>query len=309
MSIAAEYDAYLSGFRHLAPHTRQRHIRWLHRWLLFLRARGEDVFQPSLESVGAFSEQVRRQYSVTSQWQATSVLRSFYEWLWLNGKTGGNPFRLVRRPKPINRARVILTEEEMLRLLAAFDGTRSSDIRDRAMVHFMYATLCRPGEVCELRMQQLDLARGGVIRYSAKTNREKWLPLYPAAIEAMNDWLTWGRPRYLRGRSSPFVFIGQAGRPQTTRNGRVVGVTTETLRQVIRRAAKRAGLDHNLTPYDIRHTAATHMIERGANLRYVQELLDHVDIRTTQIYTHVRPKALRAQYEMYHPLAAAGVGL
>src|SRR5690606_25530837 len=160
---------------------------------------------------------------------------------------------------------------------------------DRAMVHFMYATLCRPGEVCELKMQQLDLARGGVIRYSAKTNREKWLPLYPAAIEAMNDWLTWGRPRYLRGRSSPFVFIGQAGRPQTTRNGRVVGVTTETLRQVIRRAAKRAGLDHNLTPYDIRHTAATHMIERGANLRYVQELLDHVDIRTTQIYTHVRP--------------------
>lgn len=309
MSISSDYDRYLSDFRNLSEHVRRRHIRWLHRWLLFLRSRGEDYLQPSLEAVGEFTRKVRVEYSVTTQWQATGALRSFYEWLWLNGKVGGNPFRLVKRDKPVRRARTILTEEEIMRMLESFDGSRLSDIRDRAMLHYMYATLCRPGEVCELQMQHLDLQRGGVVRVSPKTRKEIWLPLPQPSLQALQDWLTWGRPQFLRDMTSPFVFIGRSGRARASRNGRPCGITTESLRQMIRRAAQRAGIDYrNLTPYDIRHTAATHMIERGAGLRYVQELLDHTDIRTTQIYTHVRPQALREQYEMFHPLGRVGIG-
>lgn len=301
-SLLEEFSQYLRGMRHLSKHVENRHLRWVGRWVNYLCQRDEDPMSPHLNTVADWSAWIREHLSPSSQRQALAALRAFYEYLWLTGRAAGNPFKAIKADKPRERARTILTVEQMRAMFAALDGTAPTDIRDRAILHYMYATLCRPGEACEATIDSLDLKAAAVIRYSPKTRREKWVPLYPDAVEALKVWLQWGRPYYLQGKRSPFLFIGALGRSSSTRNGRIVGITTETLRQIIRRTAERAGITLKLTPYDIRHTAATHLLENGADIRYIQELLDHVDIRTTQIYTHVRPNALRRTYEQYHPM-------
>jgi integrase/recombinase XerD len=171
------------------------------------------------------------------------------------------------------------------------DGKRRG-LRDRALLELLYACGLRVSEAVGLRGSQVDLA-AGFVTVLGKGSKERVVPLGRPARAALEAYLQRERPRLLRGRPSPFVFLGPGGRP----------LTRQAVWKLVRRRALAAGLGRRVSPHTLRHTFATHLLAGGADLRVVQTLLGHVDIGTTQIYTHVAPARLRQVHRRHHPRA------
>ena len=180
----------------------------------------------------------------------------------------------------------------MERLLAAPDTRPSRGLRDRAMLEVLYACGLRVSELVSLRVGQLELRRG-LLRVQGKGGRERLVPLGSKAAEALEVYLEAGRGALVKGRSE-VVFPGRRGQP----------LTRQAFWALIRRLGLRAGISPaRLSPHVVRHSFATHLVERGADLRTVQLLLGHRDISTTEIYTHVARERLRRLYDEHHPRA------
>jgi integrase/recombinase XerC len=182
-------------------------------------------------------------------------------------------------------------------LEAAGDRAEESDddpvlLRDVAMVELLYATGVRVGELCSLDVDDVDAGRR-MVRVLGKGNKERVVPFGVPAAEAMEAWLTRGRPRLSSGHSPPAAFLGRRG-------GRV---NQRQVRQVVHLALERIEGAPSLGPHGLRHSAATHLLDGGADLRSVQELLGHATLTTTQLYTHVSVERLRTSYRQAHPRA------
>jgi integrase/recombinase XerD len=200
-----------------------------------------------------------------------------------------------RRPLP-----VVPSRAEMERLVEA-PGARPAGslmstvtaraLRDRAALELLYAAGLRASELCRLRMDELH-GELGVVRPTGKGSKERVVPVGRPALAALHAYLADGRPRLLKGRPSDYVFIGNAGRP----------LSRMALFKIVRRYAKVAGITRKLSPHKLRHAFATHLLQGGADLRAVQEMLGHADISTTEIYTHVDGDALRTAVDQHHPL-------
>jgi integrase/recombinase XerD len=189
-----------------------------------------------------------------------------------------------RLPKSLSRAQVE-------RLLDALPARRPLDLRDRALLECLYATGARVQEACDWRLEDLR-AGEGVIRCVGKGRKERWVPVGARALEAVQAWLEGARPRLDR-TGSERLFLSRSGRP------------LERVRvfRIVRERAAAAGLAVGLSPHALRHTFATHLLEGGADLRAVQELLGHASVRTTQVYTHVDRARLKRVHRAYHPRA------
>jgi site-specific recombinase XerD len=218
-------------------------------------------------------------------------LRDFHEWLLDYGHAARNPWRKVRARKPPKKLPRFLSPEEIHRMIDTLDRPHWRDIRDRAMLLFLYSTACRVSEACTLDMSALDLDRG-VALVMGKGRKEGYVVVAPRAAEAIRLYLRAVRPRLADTTAGP-VFLGLHGR----------AMTTTAVRDALIRAAQRAGIDRHVHPHMIRHTAATHMHMAGADIRLIQEYLRHEDIGTTAIYTHVNPAAVQDAHRQFHPLA------
>ena len=221
-----------------------------------------------------------------------SAARSFFRWLLEHGRVKSHPATGLRTPR---RARPLphhLELSEVEALLAAPDLSTSAGRRDRALLECMYSAGTRAAETVGLNRSDLDLARG-VARVRGKGRKERLAPLGSHALSALQDYL--GDPERPRPRpqDADAVFLNQRG-------GRL---TTRSLGRVVENAALRAGLRRHVTPHVLRHCFATHLLDRGADLKAVQELLGHAHLVTTQIYTHVSVEGLRKIYEQAHPRA------
>lgn len=222
-----------------------------------------------------------------------SAVRVFTAWAHRRGLMPDDPGAGLASPRGRRHLPRVLRQDEAVALL---DRTAADDspagLRDRALLELLYATGARVGEVCGLDVDDLDTARR-TVRVVGKGAKERVIPMGIPAVEALAAWLSRGRPQWATPDSGPAVFLGARGRRLDPRSAR---------RVVHGRLAALPDAP-DLGPHGLRHTAATHLLEGGADLRSVQELLGHATLGTTQIYTHVSIDRLRATYERAHPRA------
>jgi integrase/recombinase XerD len=196
----------------------------------------------------------------------------------------------LESPKSIQRLPVFLNVQQVEQLLAAPDTSQPAGVRDRAMLELLYATGLRVTELLHLSLNDVHLDAGYVLAFG-KGRKERMVPIGSLAIDWVTQYLNGAREVLLHGRASRALFVSNRGRP-FTRQGFFL---------LLRRYALKAGLPRRISPHKLRHSFATHLLEGGADLRAVQTMLGHADISTTEIYTHVDRRRLRALYNQHHP--------
>jgi integrase/recombinase XerD len=223
-------------------------------------------------------------------------LRSFYKYLLMEELVRLDPTENLESPKIRQSLPTYLRIEEVDRLLAAPNLTTPIGLRDRAMLEVFYSTGLRVSEVLNLRISDVDM-RLGYVRCIGKGNKERLVPIGRKAIEAVEQYLTLSRPQFVRpgnpAAHHQVLFLTRLGR----RLSRI------SIWKIMHDYGIRLGLRGRLTPHKLRHSFATHLLERGADLRSVQLMLGHADISTTQIYTHVVEERLKQVYKAHHPRA------
>ncbi len=217
-------------------------------------------------------------------------IRGFYRFLVHEKIIPRDPSRLVDLPKMGLNLPDVLSIDEISRLLAAPDTTRPAGSRDAAMLELLYAAGLRVTELVSLKLQDVNL-EAGFVRVLGKGSRERVVPIGMHARNKINFYIENGRQQVLKKNLSPYLFVGRGTNP----------ITRQGFWKLLRRYATRAGLTKKITPHSLRHSFATHLLERGADLRAVQVMLGHVDIATTQIYTHVAREHLKKIHAKYHP--------
>jgi site-specific recombinase XerD len=232
-----------------------------------------------------------RGYARSTIARRASSLRTWFALLHRKGVTSRDPAVLLGSPKQGRHLPRVLRVDEVERLLGAPDVATPTGLRDLALLELLYASGARIGEVCGLDLEDLDLAQQ-LVRLSGKGGKERIVPLGEPAVDAARLYLGAGRPALLGSSVTPAVFLN-------TRAGRL---GTRDARTAVERAAMAAGLGR-VTPHTLRHSFATHLLDRGADLRMVQELLGHASLATTQQYTHLSRGRLREVHARAHPRA------
>jgi len=240
-------------------------------------------FVYDLKDLGLAPATIRRQIS---------AIRTYYRFLVGEGHATRDPSERLESPKQWRTLPTVLTVAEVGRLLAAPNTDEPLAIRDRALLEFTYATGARVSEVVRLRPQDL-LYEDGLARIFGKGAKERIVPVGRRALGAVALYAREIRPGLDKGKGRGILFLNARGAPLSR-----VGAWT-----IIRRAAKQAGLTKRVTPHTLRHSFATHLLEGGADLRAVQEMLGHADLATTQLYTHVDREYLRTVHRQFHPRA------
>jgi integrase/recombinase XerD len=305
-----EHASYLSVERGLRPNTLAAYRRDLRRYERFLRARGvtdPDAVTPAVVADYATTLRAAPKHDRASRLAPASVaralvaVRSFHRFCLDEALAGHDPTDDITPPRVAAGIPKPLSEPEVEALLAApvVDGPRGR--RDRAILEVLYAAGVRISELVGLDRADLDLDRG-VVRVLGKGGKERLVPVGGPARAAVADYLAAGRPALARpgggrGRAGDAVFLNARG-------GRL---TRQGVWALVRGAGSRAGLGERVYPHVLRHSCATHMVDRGADIRVVQELLGHASLSTTQVYTQVSAARLRAVYDTAHPRARAPV--
>lgn len=220
------------------------------------------------------------------------ALRVFFRFLVRRGVVANDPTEFLGIPKIEAYLPETLSRDEVGRLLAAAGGKTALELRDRAILELLYASGLRVSELCGARLENLDLEKG-FIRVIGKGNKQRLVPVGGAAREAVGRYLSNGRPELVGKRTGGEIFLSVRGRK----------LTNQRIWQIIVALGKRAGLEREIHPHTLRHSFATHLLEGGADLRIIQEMLGHADISTTQIYTHVDSRQLHKAHRQFHPRA------
>jgi integrase/recombinase XerD len=288
-------DAYLDHLRverGLARQTLEAYAGDLARYVTLLEKRGRTLANADLGSISAVLLALNDVgLSARSQARFLSSLRGLYKHLVSERLLKENPLTLLDGPRLSRKLPNLLSEQDVLLLLAAPDISSPRGLRDAAMLHTLYASGLRVSELVQLALGDVDL-RGGFLAAFGKGRKRRLVPLAELARETITHYLEqvrghWAKP----GERSLFV---------TQRGG---GMTRQAFWKNIKRYAVVAGIRKRVSPHMLRHSFATHLLERGADLRVVQTLLGHTDISTTQIYTHVSGDHLRRMHQRYHPRA------
>jgi len=302
-ALVEEFLQHLRHERGQAEHTQRTYDALLRKFLAWARKVGlTDWGQVELRHLMAFLQHERqrrlarvpedsaRRLSSESLYLEIAALRAFYRFAEAEKHLPGNLAESLSLPRRWKRLPKALTGEEVERLLRPEAPETPSSLCDQAVLELAYASGLRLAELRQLRLEQLHL-EAGFITVIGKGNKERVVPVGRPAVAALQRYLDAGRPKLVRPRSPGTVFL--------TRRGTPFAAVTLWLR--IKRRAQRAQIGRNLTPHMLRHSFATHLLEHGADLRIIQELLGHANISTTEIYTHVASNRLREVHRKYHP--------
>ena len=220
-----------------------------------------------------------------------ACVRGFYRFLVLDGHLAGSPADDVRAPRAWPSLPKFLSVDEVDRLLEAPDVDTAAGLRDRALLELLYATGMRVTELVTLRISEVNLD-AGFLTCVGKGAKERIVPIGQVAVDWVGRYLASGRPTLLKNRESVQLFVNARGGTSLSRIG---------FWKVIKKYGLQAGLTRDLSPHVVRHSFATHLLDRGADLRVIQTLLGHADLSTTQIYTHILEARLKAVYDKFHP--------
>ena len=316
--VLERYIRYLNAERNASPHTLSNYRREITQFMEFARGRGVtawDQVTPAL--LRAWLASLHAQgYVKASVARRVSELRAFYAYLKRIGQVEGNPAQAISAPKLPQRLPRPLPLEEVEALLAAPDLATPQGQRDRAMLELLYAAGLRVSELLALDINAIDLTQAQV-RVMGKGAKERVALIGAPAVSALQVYLTDGRARLLEGQRPE----EQESRGAEPRGGRGVGgrrngalflnrfggrLSISMFTRTLKAYARAAGIQHPVTPHMLRHSFATHLLDRGADLRTVQELLGHESPSTTQIYTEVSQSHLRETVLHAHPRAGRG---
>ncbi len=302
----ASFDAELDGFveylvveRARSDNTVAAYKRDLTDYADFLARRGKrsycDATAEDVREYLTYLQQKRRARRSTVA-RRLSAMRMLHRYLVRDGFANRDPTAAVEMPKMSRRLPHALSPEECRELLQAPDLSKPLELRDAAMITLMYATGLRVSELVGLRIGDVNFDEG-IVRVVGKGGKERIVPVAPAALDLVRLYLDQVRPGLVRDRNEDGLFLSARGRPMTR-----INFWTRLKRIYL----PRAGLPPETSPHTLRHSFATHLLEGGADLRAIQEMLGHASLSTTQIYTHVRAPYLREVYERAHPRAGDG---
>ena len=279
--------------RGLSANTLTAYSLDLHKFAAFCATRKVAMASADRDTILEFlSGLYRRKLSSRSVARHLATLRVFFRFAVTEGLLEEEPTINLEAPRVWKGLPVFLSLSEVDKLLAMPDASTPLGLRDSAMLEVLYSTGLRVSELVGLRLSEVDLSMG-CVRCIGKGNKERLVPLGRAALQTLRRYLANARPELLRGPGSPLLFLNHHG-------GRISRVG---FWKILKTYGRRAGLPPKLSPHKLRHSFATHLLERGADLRSVQAMLGHADISTTQIYTHVTQARLRQVYRAHHPRA------
>lgn len=288
-ALLDHFVTYLRAERNLAPKTVDAYAIDIRGYLEKLAKDGTLVEAVTREDVLEYLAFLGKRLSPRSRARHLASIRGFHRFLEDEKLCDSDPTGDLDTPKHAKKLPVFLTLDEVELLLEAPNLKTIAGVRDRAMIEVLYATGLRVSELVSLRGADINLLDGFVLTMG-KGRKERVVPLGKRAIEAVKSWLE-VRPAMLHGREAAALFVSPRGK----------GFTRMGFWKLLRRHARGAGIAKAISPHKLRHSFATHLVERGADLRIVQAMLGHADLATTQIYTHVDQTRLHRMYAEKHP--------
>ena len=292
--LIQEFLNYIAVERGLAKNTVEAYSRDLRQFEAYLKEMGicnaEQVSAGTIVSYMKSLQQIHMGASSVSR--KLAAMKSFFHYATRERRLRVDPSVTIDSPKLPQRLPKVMSAQEIARLLEQPGFVDPAGLRDRAMLELLYATGVRVSELISLTLQDLNLEMG-YIRCFGKGSKERIVPLGGTAQSVLKLYLDRGRPHIVKRATEETLFLNHHGH-KMTRQGFWL---------IIRAAAKRAGIEKTVTPHMLRHSFATHLLDNGADLRAVQEMLGHADITTTQIYTHVTRTRLKEVYNKTHPRA------
>ena len=288
------YFQYLEGVRNYSKHTVRAYITDIDAYCDWVEREGYNPLEISHNELRGYLLELRLAgYAPKTIARHISSIRSLYAWMLSEGITDKDAAAALQTPKLSYNLPKIMSNDDVERLLTTCDDTNEG-IRDLAILEFMYATGARISEVSSLNLTDIDFSMAQVLLFG-KGSKDRLVPIYPKALNAIKDYLQLVRPALLSesgtSEDSNAMFLSIRGNR----------MTSDALRTMFNQRVVIAGLDSSLTPHSMRHTFATQLLNGGADLRSVQELLGHTSLSTTQIYTHLSVDRLKQATKQAHP--------
>ena len=292
MDDIARYGAYLTNEKHASQNTISSYLRDVTQFSEYLDSHDCAIRDADSEIVqGYMNWMLGRGKSAASVTRFLASVKSFYNYLLANGDVKENPAKGVAAAKVERKYPEILTSKEVELFLEQPQCVDAKGFRDHAMLELLYATGIRVSELISLNVTDLNLA-AGFIRCASR-GKERIIPLYHTAIKALTDYVRTIRPQLIADTEEAALFVNMNGE-RMSRQG---------FWKIIKYYQEKTGIQKEITPHTLRHSFAVHLLENGADLRSIQEMLGHADISSTQIYTHVVKKQLKDVYQKAHPRA------
>lgn len=306
-ALLDEYRQTLRIERSASEHTIRAYANDLEDFLRWAQRSGIDPLNTGYRQLRLYlAELDQAQYSRATVNRRLSALRGFYRWLTITGIIETDPVSILQGPKRPKSLPHTIKPADMAALLRVYGGhgrrqaagakghdgeeQTPSDMRNQAILEFLYACGARISEASGLKMRDVDFDRKQV-KVFGKGSKERIIPIHDLAVASMARYGHFGRPKLLKGRQCEHFFVSTRGNQ----------MGTDAMRKMFKEALKQAGLDETLSPHDMRHTFATDLLDGGADLRSVQEMLGHASLSTTQIYTHLSADRLKSVHGRLHP--------
>jgi integrase/recombinase XerD len=292
MDPVTAYLRHLEVERRVASNTLSAYRRDLTRLQVFARGLPKAATALTRQDLEAFIRDAMTDgLSPTSAARLVASVRGFFRYLRLHGDVSENPAEDLHAPRLFAALPRFLSTDDVDALLAAPDVQSPGGLRDRALIEVLYATGLRVSELVNLRLADIRLDQG-YLQCLGKGNKQRLVPLGDIAAEWVKRYLKDGRPQFTKKKDGPWLFVSARGAHKLSRGG---------FWQILKDYGTKANIKAHLSPHVLRHSFATHLLERGADLRAIQTMLGHADLSTTQIYTHVLEARLRQVYDNFHP--------
>ena len=290
--LVSAYEAYLKTEKRASANTVSSYMRDIHQYAAAMEEKGVDLTDAVTEDVAEYTTSLTRQgKSPATVTRSVASIKSFYQYLMSQGAVDQNPAKGVTPAKVERKLPQVLTGKEVELFLEQPECTDLKGYRDRAMLELLYATGIRVSELIDLDVDDLNLP-GSVLKCYSK-GRERVIPLYPAAVRALSEYVHNIRPQLVDSVDETALFVNMSGE-RMSRQG---------FWKLIKYYQEKAGIQKDITPHTLRHSFAVHLLENGADLRSIQEMLGHADISSTQIYSKLLNQKIKDVYKKAHPRA------
>lgn len=292
--IVVEFTAYLASEKMKSNNTIESYKSDILNYLYFLENVKyiKDLKTVKTETILEYLSYLKKLgYSARSESRSLSALKSFYKFLCLENYIESNPVITISAPKLDKKLPVVLSVDEVMSLLNILNDDTPYNARNHAMIEVMYGTGLRVSELVNLKLSELHLT-DKMISTVGKGSKERLVPINDYASVVLRNYIINYRPQLLKkGKDPSYVFLNNLGEP----------LSRQSFFLILKRLAKEAGIEKEISPHTLRHSFATHLLEAGTDLRYIQEMLGHEDISTTQIYTHLSKQKIKDVYSKAHP--------
>ena len=291
--LASSFLLYLQLEKNYSDHTIEFYKKDLDEYFMFITEQRIDLHTVSYFDARLYLTKLyNKNLAKKSIARKTSSIRSFYKWLLREQYVKENPFAMVALPKKEQKLPHFLYEEEVTALFKSVDGTTPLGKRDLALLEVLYGTGIRVSECCGMKIRDIDFSLGTILVHG-KGKKDRYVPFGKYAGDALHIYINDARNELMHGAEHEQVFVNFRGSP----------LTAKGVRYILSRLIGQTSKDGKLHPHMLRHSFATHLLNNGADLRSVQELLGHENISSTQVYTHVTKEQLRKVYQSSHPRA------